>query len=429
MPASSPRADTAGDPAAVLELQHRAGNASVTWLVRASRRALARQPKTDGAVTHTFVLGKDVTLAFAEKAKSLVKDGRVAPDQLVPLRELALKRGIAKAAPEGTVGDAERMFMAGLLDPANAAALAKTKLGSGKSVTMSFSRSTTTANLRAAADVGRPKRSSEAEDKQILALATPGYEGMARDVIAFANTAKIPLADVLAAMIAAASDSTPADLALAGAVYAIAANAKHPMAADVRAGNVKVDAVSKLPARRGHPGAAAAYVSQGAGGREKGDTVYVKPTLKLADLNDRSLVIHELEHAAHDKAAGAARDLADEELSAYRAQAQYAVAQINAGDREQGMADIAGAWNIGLVCGFVLVAQAKPVLGVMLQRLNKMSKAANKPSTADIEMFIADENFERRGAEMLRIMEKIPADALTAYEGLRGESLLQAGKP
>jgi hypothetical protein len=30
---------------------------------------------------------------------------------------------------------------------------------------------------------------------------------------------------------------------------------------------------------------------------------------------------------------------------------------------------------------------------------------------------------------MLRIMEKIPADAATAYEGLRGESLLQAGKP
>jgi hypothetical protein len=288
---------------------------------------------------------------------------------------------------------------------------------------------TTAANLRAAADVGRPNRSSEAEDMQIVALATPAFAGMAKAVISFANAAKVPLADVLAAMLAAASDSTPADLVLAGAVYVIAASAKHPMAGDVRAGSVKVDAVSTLPARPGHPGAAAAYVSQGRGGREKGDTIYVKPTLKLANLNDRSLVVHELEHAAHDKAAARSQDLADEELSAYRAQAQYAVAQLNSGDRSQGMADIADGWNIGLVCGFVLIAREKPVLGVMLQRLNKMSKAANKPSEAEIETFIADENFERNGAKMLRIMEKIPADAATAYEGLRGESLLQAGKP
>jgi hypothetical protein len=252
---------------------------------------------------------------------------------------------------------------------------------------------------------------------------------MAKAVISFANAAKVPLADVLAAMLAAASDSTPADLALAGAVYVIAASAKHPMTGDVRAGNVKVDAVSTLPARHGHPGAAAAYVSEGGGGREKGDTMYVKPTLRLDNLNDRSLIVHELEHAAHDKAAAKSQDLADEELSAYRAQAQYAVAQINAGDRSQGMADIADGWNIGLVCGFVLIARDKPVLGAMLQRLNTMSKATNKPTKDEIEKYIADENFARNGAKMIRIMEKIPADAVTAYEGLRGESLLQTGKP
>ncbi len=396
--------------------------------MRESRRVVARQPKGDGAVTHTFELGKDVTVDFAQTAKSLVKGGKVAPDKLSQLRELALKRGTTRAAPEGTVGDAERMFMAGLLDPANAAELAKVKIARGKTVRMSFASATTAANLRTAADVGRPAKSSEAEEKQILALATPGFEGVARDLISFATAAKVPLADVLAAMLAAASDSTPADLALAGAVYAIAASANHPVASDVRAGKVKVDAVSKLPARRGHPGAAAAYVSQGGGGREKGDTIYVTPTLKLANLNDRSLVVHELEHAAHDKAAAKPQDLADEELSAYHAQAKYAVAQINK-DRTQGMADIADGWNIGLVCGFVLIAQKSPALGVMLQRLNTMSKAKNKPSKDDIEMFIADEDFARRGAEMIRLMEKIPADAVTAYEGLRGESLLQAGKP
>jgi hypothetical protein len=385
------RANAARDPAipAVLELQRRAGNTAVTWLVRESRRALARQPKGDGAVTHTFMLGKDVTVDFAVKAKSLLKDGKVAPDQLLHLRELALKRGTTKAAPEGTIGDAERMFMAGLLDPANAAALAKVKLEKGKAVTMSFASGTTAANLRVAADVGRPKRSSDPEDKQILALATPALDRMAKAVISFANAAKVPLADVLAAMLAAASDSTPADLALAGA----------------------------------------AYVSQGGGGREKGDTIYVKPTLKLDNLNDRSLVVHELEHAAHDKAAAKSQDLADEELSAYRAQAQYAVAQINSGDRSQRMADIADGWNIGLVCGFVLIARDKPVLGAMLQRLNTMSKAANKPTKEEIEEYIADENFARNGAKMIRIMEKIPADAVTAYEGLRGESLLQTWKP
>src|SRR4051794_28390414 len=102
---------------------------------------------------------------------------------------------------------------------------------------------------------------------------------------------------------------------------------------------------------------------------------------------------------------------------------------MNSGDREQGMADIADGWNIGLVCGFVLIAQAKPVLAVMLHRLNKMSKAANKPTKEDIETFIEDENFATNGAKMIRIMENIPASAVTAYEGLRGESLLQTATP
>ena len=44
-------------------------------------------------------------------------------------------------------------------------------------------------------------------------------------------------------MLASASDSTPADLLAAAMVYVTAASAKHPLTADLRAGNIKVDAV------------------------------------------------------------------------------------------------------------------------------------------------------------------------------------------
>jgi len=133
-PAAAPDAAVA----AVLALQRRAGNAAVTRLVRDSRRAIQREPKK-----HTFKIGEDVTVDFAAKAKELARDGTVTAAELPALQALALKKGTTGSAPEGTVGDAERMFMAGLLDPANAALLAETDVKKGSQLTFTFASATT----------------------------------------------------------------------------------------------------------------------------------------------------------------------------------------------------------------------------------------------------------------------------------------------
>jgi hypothetical protein len=205
--------------AAVLGLQRGAGNAAVTGLIRASRRAIQRQPKT-----HTFELGKDVSVDLAKHAKGLAKDGTVTPDELPALHALALK--------DETVGDAERMFMAGLLDPANAALLAAADIKTGSKLTFTFASATTGANLRTAADVGRETAASgltkDAATKKLLALVGASRARRMQAVLAFGppRTRTGPVG-VLPAMLAAASDSTPDDMLAAATVYTVAASAKH----------------------------------------------------------------------------------------------------------------------------------------------------------------------------------------------------------
>jgi hypothetical protein len=407
--------------AAVLGLQRRAGNAAVTGLIRASRRAIQRQP-----TTHTFELGEDVSVDFAKQAKSLAKDGTVTAAELPALHTLALK-------DDETVGDAERMFMAGLLDPANAALIAAADIKKGTKLTFTFAAATTAANLRTAADVGRQKVAAaaltkEEATKKILELVGSANEQKAKAVLDFRTpkTQGGPF-HVLSAMLAAASDSTPADMLAAAAVYGIAASAKHPLRADIQAGNIKVDAVSKVPARPGHPGSAAVYVSHGSGKREKGDTLYLQPSTDITNLYHRSLVIHELEHAAHDKAAKSG-DLDAEETGAYEAQMAYALEQIAAGNTK-GIAQMASGWNVGLMCGAVLASGKDTALQKLTKKINKASTEANKPDDEFLDKLFADTDFRPKALRMVADADAIAAGALTAFEGLKGESLLQAGTP
>lgn len=419
-PARPRRSGAAPDAAvtAVLGLQRGAGNAAVTGLIRASRRAIQRQPKT-----HTFELGKDVSVDLAKKAKSLAKDGAVTPDELPALQTLALK--------DETVGDAERMFMAGLLDTANAALLAAADIKTGNKLTFTFASATTAANLRTAADVGRETAPSgltkDAATKKLLALVGASRAGRMRAVLAFgpARTRTGPVG-VLPAMLAAASDSTPDDMLAAATVYTVAASAKHPLTADIRAGNVKVDAVSKVPARKGHP-SEAIYTTHGQGAREKGDTLYLKPSVDITNLFHRSLVIHELEHAAHDKAV-ANRDVVTEEVGAYTAQMKYALEQIAAGDTK-GIAKIAGEWGMGLLCGAVIASDGNAAFRDLVRKINKASRVAGKPSDAILEAMFRDTSFAARALEFVAEDQGIDPSDQTAFEGLKGESLLQAGTP
>jgi hypothetical protein len=401
--------------AAVLTLQRGAGNAAVARLVRDSRRAILRQP-----ASHTFEFGKDVAVDFAAKAKELAKDGTVTIEELPALQAVALK--------DETVGDAERMFMAGLLEPANAALLAAADVRKGRSVTFSFSSSKTGANLRAAGDVGRQKPAAgdrEAALKQINTLVGKDNEDKVRTLVKFGpEKTQTGPQGVLKAMLASASDSTRADLLAAAMVYVTAASAKHPLTADLRAGNIKVDAVSKVPARGGHP-SEAVYSTHGKGGREKGDTLYLKPSIDVANVYHRSLIIHELEHAANDKAV-ANTGLAAEERGAYRAQMKYALDQIAAGDNS-GVAQIAAEWNPGLLCGGVLASAGNATLMEIVRKINKASRDKHKPDERTLERMFRDPDFAETALDLVAAAVGITRAEQTAFEGLKGETLLQAG--
>jgi hypothetical protein len=417
-PARPRRPGTSADAtaAAVLTLQRGAGNAAVARLVRDSRRAILRQP-----TSHTFEFGKDVAVDFAAKAKKLAKDGTVTADELPALQAVALK--------DETVGDAERMFMAGLLDSANAAVLAAAEVTKGKSVTFTFSTSKTAANLRTAADVGRQKPAAgdrEAALKQIDALVGKGNKDKVRALVKFGpHKTETGPKGVLKAMLASASDSTPADLLAAAMVYVTAASAKHPLTADLRAGNIKVDAVSKVPKRAGHP-SEAVYSTAGTGGRAKGDTLYVKPSIDITNVYHRSLILHELEHAAHDKAV-ANTGLASEELGAYKVQMKYALDQIAAGDTK-GIAQVAAEWNMGLMCGGILASAGSSALEDIVRKIHKTSRVKGKPEDRYLEAMFRDPDFGEHALDFVAEELGITRADQTAFEGLKGETLLQVGK-
>ena len=82
-------------------------------------------------------------------------------------------------------------------------------------------------------------------------------------------------------------------------------------------------------------------------------------------------MIHELEHAAHDKAV-ANRDVATEEVGAYTAQMKYALEQIAAGDTK-GIAQIAAEWGMGLLCGAVLASDGNAAFKDLVRKINKAS--------------------------------------------------------
>jgi len=410
-PGTSPDATAA----AFLTLQRCAGNAAVARLVRDARRAIMRQP-----TSHTFELGKDVSVDLAAKAKELAKDGAVTADELPALQSIALA--------DQTVGDAERMFMAGLLETENAAVLAAANVKKGTSVTFKFTSSTTAANLRTAADVGRQKPAAagrEAALKQINDLVGKGHSSEIETLVKFApEKTQTGPQGVLKAMLASASDSTQADLLAAAMVYVTAASAKHPLTADLRAGNIKVDAVKNVPARGGHP-SEAVYSTHGEGGREKGDTLYVKPSLDVKNVYHRSLILHELEHAAHDKAV-ANRGVLEEERGAYQVQMKYALDQIAAGETK-GIAQVAGEWNLGLLCGSVLASAGSTDLQAIVKKINKASREKDKPDDDILDKMFRDPDFAERALDFLADEFGVTRAAQTAFEGLKGETLLQAG--
>jgi hypothetical protein len=299
---SSDRQSPQRSPAAsVLRLQRAAGNAAVAGLV-ARGRVLQRTPDFE----HELEIGSDVSVQFAQEAKR-VAAGTIDDAALLSLHEKAL-------ADDDSVGDAERMLMAALLVPANARTVAEARVARGAKLTLKFARTAATAaTIRRIGDLGRKQDTANvakgrrdvaaaetanslpairesrraletAADAQIADLARG--DGRIADAPAFADRQPLPPyhSDILAAMLAAGSDSTRRDMVLAAAVYAIAHAERNPLADDVKAGRIKVDEVRKVPAPPGVTGVVAAYVTAGSGQREKGDTIYLSTDFKITNL-------------------------------------------------------------------------------------------------------------------------------------------------
>jgi hypothetical protein len=319
---------------------------------------LRRDVKFDTAGNATafeFRVGIELQQSFVELAQKLALAGSIMDGDLRDLRTHALRF-------RGTVNDLERMFMAGLLDAANVAKLRRMVVGPEASITFTFA-SITNARIQHIIDLGREAlpesvakpalegkealqhgrlgdalvKAAEAESaasKAILLNAGP-FKPQATALINFAQIHGISLTQILQAMLAAASDNSAGDKVLAGTAFAIADDASNTMAGDLLTGKLKVDAL--VPAAFGRlpilGTTIAFYVTAAQRTGLKGDTVYLQTNLDIANLKDRSEVIHELRHAEEDKAASPTaapvfpvKNMM--ELRAYRAQARYILEQI-----------------------------------------------------------------------------------------------------
>ena len=268
-------------------------------------------------IAYRFRSGTELTLTFLNLAHRLTRDGSLNDRDLRQLRNNAIIQ-------RGTLNDHERMFMAGLLDPANVATFNATVAGANfqfpaASITMgrlnhlnNLDRNlpqslqtqmdeVTGALLRVdAVAVLKELGETEAAARQSILNNAGPWRQQASLLLNFITTNHITATATIGAMVNAASDNSVADRLMAGMVYAIAVQASHPLTSMIANGSIKVDALipSAMAALPGfNSNVEAAYVTVAQGGGAKGDTMYVKTTINPENLFHRSTVIHELRHA------------------------------------------------------------------------------------------------------------------------------------
>jgi hypothetical protein len=437
--APAPVAQTAAS--AVLALQRQAGN-------RATVALLARQPKT--AHSEHFVIGQDVSLPFAKRAQQLAAKGLGAA-QLRELHDLAHQS-------DQSVDDSERLFVTALLEPGNRERLAAVKLKAGERVSLTLALDQATkANLRKVADINRPeidpaiaaaldeasdaradrdreradkatKRAETTASQQILKLAGSANKKRASEIVAYAEKHQVPLTEVVAAMINAASDSTSGDLVCAGIAYAVAAAAAHQGAGHLRSGAVKVD-------ERPIPGGASGLynpVADATGG--KGDTLFLPPTLSITNLNDRSTVIHELQHALQDARAPAGpaklADRGEAEIEAYTTEGEYTLRQLAAlpagAERKEAAQQIAQHWGLARVAGMILASQADKsgAMAAIIKEVNALAPANDR-----VEAKALDTVLTAPASELRKLIKAGQKASSITFNRLSGESRISSVLP
>ena len=155
----------------------------------------------------------------------------------------------------------------------------------------------------------------------------------AADLIAFAQSKNISLTDVLKAMIYGASDHSNWDKIMSGMTYGVVTDAGHADASKIISGDLKIDALSDSAYQEVVGGGSAAYISFGYTDMQKGDTLYLRKSMSLESLTDRSIIFHEFIHGIEEHKIASNRieqmNQIDDEIIAYRAQMSYALGQIS----------------------------------------------------------------------------------------------------
>lgn len=422
--AEAGRARAAGAVNAVLALQRAAGN-------RAVARQLQRSftPAPGGGWTVAFTVGTEIDRELAGEAYRRTASGPLTDADLGDLRAVALQSG-------RSVDDHERLFLAALLDAGNAVALHRAHpSGFAAAATFSLAGSAITADARdRVKDFGRDAtapsmaigvRPPKVKDR-ITALGGAAFAATTTGVLALAAAGRIRLGRVETAMRAAASDSTPGDRAMAGAAYVIAVRAGLPVAADLLTGSIKVD---EVPASA-IDGATAVYRSLGGAG--KGDTIYLPTTFDVGSVAYQGLLVHELTHAAHDKAATAfgSVDRWREELDGYRAQGRYwlrELSKLRPRARPPVIAQLAAAANPLSVLAMLLEQRAANDFAWwgFLEEINRTSPNGLSVTDFGNANLDTDAALERRALRAIRTHPTYAAMGANApVDGLRGESFL-----
>lgn len=442
------RPDLPTDAHGLLLLQRAAGNrATAAWVQRAPVR-------TQGTVSgYEFVVGTELTAAFAAAAKVAVR-GPVGTAQLSTLRTAAL-------VGDESVSDHERMFMAGLLDAGNATALRRSRFRSvGDRIT--FPAATITTARRTAADavdravlpsgVAGLEQSAAAALRRLdllgaihlmnaanlaavtgIVTATGPFSGTAARAMAVALSHGLFPLDLLKGMTRAASDGTPGDLALAAVALTIAHVEGLASYDDLAVGRIKVDQVPAA-AMPGGPSHNADYVTVAHGGGSKGDTIYLPSGLNIDNAYQWSVVVHELHHAADDRAAGSGpltwTDKAQLELNGFRAQGGSILRRLAATsgpDRATMITQIAAELDPLLLAGMLVASRSsRAVADPLIVAVNQaMAPARQIPSAALTGLLAtAVATIESRVLALIAQTYGLAPGAQAPLDGLSGESVV-----
>ncbi|HYJ62198.1 MAG TPA: hypothetical protein VEV62_00505, partial [Parafilimonas sp.] len=378
-----------------------------------SKNIINKKAEVDAAGNYTgnyvFNPGHDgLAQSFFNQVRRNVADGTLSDAEITALRTDAIARN-------GTVMHVELLLMAAMRNPVNVTLMQAYTTGSliipmsqikktDEDYLSNFGRETlpdeiVILNLRLLAakfglTVEKPEdvelELSNKAQKYIMQYAGKQFADQADKLVIDAEFSKpkVPLTEIMIAMLNGAADSTPGDKIMAGTVYSIARKANHPLAGKILSGALVVDALIPSVYKRIAGSGDASYQYSTDTDVLKSDTLYVPTSLDIFQLTDRALVIHELTHASDDFATTGRQQIDSLKLEthAYKEQGKYMMDQIIADPSAIGYINTAAQYaHSGGLYYWSMVAAAKDNTSVYENVLVKINSAAPmSKSAADI---------------------------------------------